>query len=158
MEAERFEFEISLGYTERLHSKTSKDINCMFINIFTADKCSKPKRKEISKYPLLSKETSGKEGKMGNFGRSVSTGPPVHPLVLLSLDMSSIWGCLTWGKHKEFKKCSFPRVWEAVLAEGWKQEAGRCLHFLDEAPSSCSERKMRTEEESLSWEEDTRVV
>lgn len=51
----------------------------MFINMVTADKFSKPKLKEILKYSLLSKETHGKESKMGGFGRSVSTGTPVHP-------------------------------------------------------------------------------
>lgn len=121
----------------------------MFINILTADKCGKLKLNEILKCPPLSKEASGKESKMGNSGRCVSTRTPVHPPLILSLNRSTALGCFTWGKNKELKKGSFPRVWEAVLAEGWKQAAGHCLRFLGGASNSCSEKKMRVEGERV---------
>lgn len=125
----------------------------MFINILTADKCGKLKLKEILKCPPLSKES-----KRGNFGRSVPAGTPVHPPLSLSLNRSPALGCFAWGKNKELKEGSFPRVWEAVLAAGWKRAAGHGLRFLGGASSSCSERKMRVEGQRVGGEGDTRVV
>lgn len=51
----------------------------MFINMVTVDKFSKPKLKETLKYSLLSKETHGKESKMGALGGLCQQEHLEHP-------------------------------------------------------------------------------